>query len=89
MPGPISGESQEVISLTIEELMESYGLNFIDILKIDIEGAEKEVFSNSPPWLAKIGMIAIELHDKIKIGCNRSFYRKGIQKWRKCFYCHK
>lgn len=69
-----SGESQEVISLTMEELIDEYGLGFIDILKMDIEGAEKEVFSQGPPWLAKVGMIAIELHDKIKTGCNRSFY---------------
>lgn len=64
----------EVLSITIDQLMEEYGLPFIDILKMDIEGAEKEVFSHAPHWLAKVGMIAIELHDKIKIGCNRSFY---------------
>lgn len=44
------------------------------ILKMDIEGAEKEVFSNHPVWMSKIGMIVIELHDKIKVGCNRAFY---------------
>ena len=64
----------EVFSITIEELMEQYELPFIDILKMDIEGAEKEVFSNPPHWLEKVGMIAIELHDKLKTGCNRSFY---------------
>jgi FkbM family methyltransferase len=67
-------DSQEVISLTMEELMDEYGLSFIDILKMDIEGAEKEVFSQSLKWLSKVGMIAIELHDKIKTGYNRSFY---------------
>ena len=66
--------SQEVLSITIEELMEQYELPFIDILKMDIEGAEKEVFSSQPNWLSRVGMIAIELHDKIKAGCSRSFY---------------
>ena len=69
-----SAGSQEVLSITIEELMEQYELPFIDILKMDIEGAEKEVFASQPHWLFRVGMIAIELHDKIKAGCSRSFY---------------
>jgi FkbM family methyltransferase len=69
-----SAGSQEVLSITIKKLMEQYELSFIDILKMDIEGAEKEVFSNKPDWLNRVGMVAIELHDKIKPGCTQSFY---------------
>lgn len=69
-----SSNGQEVSSITIEDLLKEYDLPFIDILKIDIEGAEKEVFSNTPDWIAKVGLIAIELHEYLKTGCNRAFY---------------
>jgi FkbM family methyltransferase len=69
-----SHNSQDIKAITIDELIKQHNLNYIDILKLDIEGAEKEVFSNYPSWIGKVGMIVIELHDKIKVGSNRAFY---------------
>lgn len=63
-----------VEGVTVDELMQEYGLETIDILKIDIEGAEKEVFTGKPAWLSKVKMIFIELHDSKKTGCSRAFY---------------
>lgn len=54
--------------------MRDYKLNHIEILKIDIEGAEKEVCESASAWIDKVGMMAIELHDRHKAGCSRSFY---------------
>jgi hypothetical protein len=43
---------------------------------MDIEGAEKEVFSSDPRrWLTRVGIIVIELHDRFVPGAARSFYR--------------
>jgi FkbM family methyltransferase len=61
-------------SITIDKLMIDNMLSHIDILKIDIEGAEKEVCETASAWIDKVGMMAIELHDRHKIGCSRSFY---------------
>lgn len=69
-----SGKETDLPSITMGELMALYDLPFIDILKMDIEGAEKEVFSGQIDWLSRIGVIAIELHDHIKTGCSRAFY---------------
>jgi FkbM family methyltransferase len=69
-----SHDRLDIEAITIDELIEQHGLHYIDILKLDIEGAEKEIFSNYPSWISKVGMIVIELHDKIKVGCNRAFY---------------
>jgi len=63
-----------VAAMTIDKIMKDYNLEKIDILKIDIEGAEREVFSNTSSWIEKVDSIIIELHERMKAGCNRSFY---------------
>ena len=69
---PINGE---VDAITIEGLMQTYGLDHIDVLKIDIETSEKELFSkNYEPWLPNVRMIIIELHDWLKPDCSRVFF---------------
>jgi FkbM family methyltransferase len=63
-----------VNTVTIEKILKDYNLDRVDILKIDIEGAEKEVFNNSKDWIQKVNAIIIELHERMKDGCCRSFY---------------
>jgi FkbM family methyltransferase len=60
--------------LTIDAILEKYGVRHVSILKIDIEGAELEVFRNSSPWIDRIGSLIVELHEHMKPGCNRTFY---------------
>ncbi|MCU7843668.1 MAG: FkbM family methyltransferase [Candidatus Thiodiazotropha sp. (ex Monitilora ramsayi)] len=69
-----SEEKHQVQAITVNDILNDYDVNHIDILKIDIEGAEREVFLDTSSWLEKVGMIIIELHDRMKPGCNRSFY---------------
>jgi FkbM family methyltransferase len=60
--GEISGEPVEVISL--DDALQRTGETKIDLLKIDIEGAEKDTFAKvSPATLAGVQRIAIEFHD--------------------------
>lgn len=67
--------SKFIPSVTIPEIMEIYGLDSIDILKIDIEGAERELFSeNCEAWITKCKVIVIELHDRFAPGCSKAFY---------------
>jgi FkbM family methyltransferase len=61
--------------ITIEEILKQSGFDHIDILKIDIEGSEKELFSHFfESWLEKVQVLIIELHDQIKPGCSDAFY---------------
>jgi FkbM family methyltransferase len=70
-----SSESVErVRCLTVTELMSEHDLERVDLLKVDIEGAEKEVFGSADAWIGSVGAIAVELHDRFKVGCSRSFY---------------
>lgn len=50
-----------VRAVTMPSLIEDYGLDSIDLLKVDIEGAEREVFGNAG-WLRYVRNMVVELH---------------------------
>jgi FkbM family methyltransferase len=60
---------QRVRAITMDTLMREAGIRSIDLLKMDIEGAEVEVFE-SCPWIENVRVIAIELHDRVRTGCS-------------------
>ena len=60
--------------ITISAIIEQFDLSQIDLLKLDIEGSEKEVFENSEAWIDSVGVIVAEVHDKYRVGCSRAFY---------------
>jgi FkbM family methyltransferase len=63
-----------VPGMTVERVMREQGIEHIDILKIDIEGAEREVFRDASRWLGAVDALIVELHEPMKPGCERSFY---------------
>ena len=50
-----------VPAITIEELCKQNGIEKIDLLKLDIEGAEEQVLENGT-FLARTEHIIVELH---------------------------
>ena len=70
-----AGSKDSVQTITIDELFEQNNFDHIDILKLDIETAEKELFSrNFSNWLPKTKIVVIELHDWILKGCSKPFF---------------
>jgi FkbM family methyltransferase len=62
---PQSHETGPVRGVTIPDLLQRFGVTAIDILKLDIEGAECEIFSNeNDGWLERVHAIIIETHGK-------------------------
>ncbi|GAA0880877.1 hypothetical protein GCM10009119_38470 [Algoriphagus jejuensis] len=60
-----NSSSPKVRAISIPSLMHDHKIEKIDLLKIDIEGAEYELFNNSPDlWLPFVESIFIETHDK-------------------------
>jgi hypothetical protein len=59
-------EDGQVRSITIDEICNLHKWQIVDLLKIDIEGAEIELFSDpkNVQFLAKVKLIAIEIHDE-------------------------
>lgn len=62
-------------TLTMADIMNEFGLESIDLLKLDIETAEKQLFTeNYLDWLPRIKVIIIELHDWMEPGCSKPFF---------------
>lgn len=80
------GGSIEAIS--IPGLMRRFNLERIGLLKIDVEGAEKEIFgAKDLGWLDRVDRIAIELHDIFKPGCGDAFFKAlARSSWTYRFY---
>ncbi len=68
-------DATAIKAVGIFNLMAEFNFPKIDILKLDIEGSEKEVFEeNFETWLPKTKILIIELHDALKPGCSRSVF---------------
>jgi FkbM family methyltransferase len=70
---PAAERIQTVRAITIEAIKATFQITRIDLLKLDIEGAEKEVFENSSSWLPAVRALILELHDEIRAGCEAAF----------------
>lgn len=67
-------EDGAVLSLSLDTLVEKYSIQQIDILKLDIETSEKQLFTdNYMNWLLLTKTIVIELHDRMLPGCFKTF----------------
>jgi FkbM family methyltransferase len=54
---------------TMKTLLDQAGFTTVDILKVDIEGAELEIFSQGAAgWLPRINLIIVETHDRFRPG---------------------
>jgi len=64
---------ETVETVTLENIVARHGGGPIGIAKIDIEGAEKDLFVSHDPALAQATAIFVELHDRIVPGCRSAF----------------
>lgn len=77
-----TGNGELIKAYTVSDLIHMSKKDKVDILKLDIEGGEKELFdSNYEIWLDKVHIVIAELHDRLVEGCSNSFY-KAITKYR-------
>jgi FkbM family methyltransferase len=65
------GPGVKVRAITMRTLLEEMRIRSVDLLKVDIEGAEIEVFG-ACDWIQDIRCIAIELHDRFRPGCSET-----------------
>jgi len=57
------GEAGDVEGWDIETILDGFGMEKVDLLKIDIEGSERDLFERGAgEWLDRIRNLSIELH---------------------------
>jgi FkbM family methyltransferase len=54
---------REVLTVALDELLASENGRQIDVLKVDIEGAEKGVFADAPRSLERVQLVIMEIHE--------------------------
>ena len=71
---------------TLGKLIYENGINEIDLLKIDVEGAEKEIFGAEgvDDWLGKVKVLSLVIHDELKSGASFAVF-KAISKYKWTF----
>jgi FkbM family methyltransferase len=64
----------------MDTLVHKYGLSRIDLLKVDIEGGERALFSrNNASWLKRVKIIQIEIHDSRAPGAGQAFFHAVME----------
>ncbi|QCR22164.1 FkbM family methyltransferase [Pontibacter sp. SGAir0037] len=63
-------------TITLNDLVEQYELNEIDLLKMDIEGSEEQIFSGDySSWLGQTNNMFVEIHENLKPGITDKILR--------------
>lgn len=66
-------DSDAIQAIGVADLLRESGFACVDLLKVDIEGAEREVFDvQAAQWIGKVRQLAIELHDHMRPGCSEA-----------------
>lgn len=63
--GPREGTDVEVI--TLRRVLDESGIDRVDVLKCDIEGAERDLFADCAEWIALVGWLEIECHEPYRL----------------------
>lgn len=80
--GPVDGEKYlgSIEAITVNDLMAKFNFATVDLLKIDIEGAEFEVFADGyEKWLPRTGVAIVEIHENLRPRASLMFARAVSQ----------
>lgn len=81
------GDGNQVPAISVDRLMADHHIEVVDLLKVDIEGAEREVFNNASAWIDSVRNFALEFHDYKLPDCERAFVEatrhRQFDVWRK------
>lgn len=88
---PAVSSTESVRGMTIEQMMAEAKVECIDLLKMDVEGAELPVLQGNTEWLHKVKHLCIELHGEehakaLEKALASYRYRKVVEG--ETVYCH-
>lgn len=68
-------ESGSVEMYSVASILAKMNWDSVDLIKIDIEGGELDLFSSSTSWMAQTKGIVIELHENFAPGCTQALFK--------------
>ena len=87
----LTGEEGSIDCVSVPTILEQYQIPRLDVLKMDIEGAEEAIFAAEPEgWLARVDLILIEIHNEPAQRLITSVLKQNgfsMQRYRSIWYC--
>ncbi len=87
----IQDQGFEIEGISLPTILEQFSISRLNILKMDIEAAEKAIFSSNPEaWLDRVDWLIIEIHGPgIKNLISQALQRSNfsMQQFRSVWYC--
>lgn len=63
----------DIPAIRLATLFDQMGVDRVDVLKLDVEGAECELLLDAASWLPRVDTIVVELHERLRPGCEALF----------------
>ena len=74
MTETVNGNGATIPAFTVEQLIDRLGCARLDLLKMDVEGAERDILRHAANWIDRVNVMIIELHDRMVPGCAEALY---------------
>ena len=76
----VAGKAQHVRAVCMDTLLAEHGIERVDYLKMDIEGAEATILAGSCEWLDRVQAAKIEIHPPATLeGCRAVLEAHGLR----------
>lgn len=70
-----NGGDNAIEAITIPDVMKQFQFKKLDLVKLDIEGSEKELFKdNYEEWLSKTSCVIVEIHRHLQPDCEATVF---------------
>ncbi len=63
-----------VPAYSMPTLLHRFRTPVVDLVKMDVEGAEREIFQADTSWLDHVRVLVVELHDRFVPGCGQALF---------------
>lgn len=75
-----SGEEVVAPAMTVDTVLRRAGWDWVDFVKMDVEGAERELLRRNDGWIDKVGRIGVEIHAPYTVqDCERDLRDLGFR----------
>lgn len=74
-----TGQERSVAAISLNTLLERQGGGPVDYVKMDVEGAERELLRRNTQWAAHVRCVSVEVHDPYSVDeCRRDLQTLGF-----------